>query len=159
MSKLYIAYGSNLNVDQMSRRCPTARIYGSGFLNNWELIYRGSKTGAYATIRRKKGSMVPIVVWEIEKADERNLDIYEGYPTFYFKQSVMASLPQGKKKAMVYIMDARRLPGRPSQKYIDTIHEGYIDNDLDLEYLEESLLLNEAELKKAPSFCWNAALR
>ena len=101
MSKLYIAYGSNLNVTQMSRRCPTAKVYGIGFLNNWELIYRGSKTGAYATIQRKKGTLVPIVVWEIEKADEKNLDIYEGFPTFYFKQSVMVSLPQGKKKAML----------------------------------------------------------
>lgn len=54
MSKLYVAYGSNLSKEQMARRCPTAKIYGIGFLNNWELIYRGSKTGAYATIRRKK---------------------------------------------------------------------------------------------------------
>lgn len=159
MSRLYIAYGSNLNIEQMAHRCPTARIYSAGYLNNWELIYRGSKTGAYATIRRKKGSMVPIVVWEIQREDERSLDIYEGYPVFYFKQSVMASLPQGKKKAMVYIMDTSRLPRRPSQKYIDTIYEGYIDNDLDLVYLEESLLLNEEEIKKAPSFRWNAALR
>lgn len=83
MSKLYIAYGSNLNTEQMARRCPTAHIYGSGYLNNWKLIYRGSKTGAYASIQRKKGCRVPIVVWEIEKEDERNLDIYEGYPTFY----------------------------------------------------------------------------
>lgn len=153
MSKLYIAYGSNLNVEQMSRRCPTARIYGSGFLNNWELVYRGSKTGAYATIKRKRNSVVPIVIWEIEKEDERNLDIYEGYPTFYFKQSVMVSLPQGKKKAMVYIMDTQKLPGRPSQMYINTIYEGYIDNNLNLEYLEKSLLLNETELKKAFSLC------
>ena len=83
MSKLYVAYGSNLNKEQMARRCPTAKIYGTGFLNNWELIYRGSKTGAYATIRRKKGSKLPVAVWKIEDIDERNLDIYEGYPKLY----------------------------------------------------------------------------
>ena len=45
MEKLYVAYGSNLNIAQMALRCPTAHIYGTGLLNNWELIYRGSMTG------------------------------------------------------------------------------------------------------------------
>ena len=53
MKKLYVAYGSNLNIAQMALRCPTAHIYGTGLLNNWELIYRGSMTGSYATIRRR----------------------------------------------------------------------------------------------------------
>lgn len=152
MSKLYIAYGSNLNVRQMAYRCPTAHIYGTGMLENWQLIYRGSRTGAYASIERKQGASVPVVVWEIQPEDERNLDIYEGYPTFYFKQSVMVSLPQGRKKAMVYIMDTKRLVGQPSQSYINTIYEGYTDNDLDLDYLEESLIFNAEEIKKALSF-------
>lgn len=52
--KLYVAYGSNLNKEQMSHRCPDAKPVYTGYLENWELIYRGSKTGAYATIRRKK---------------------------------------------------------------------------------------------------------
>ena len=53
--KLYVAYGSNLNKQQMRHRCPSAKPVYTGYLNNWELIYRGSKTGSYATIRRKKG--------------------------------------------------------------------------------------------------------
>lgn len=148
MKKLYVAYGSNLNLPQMAHRCPTARVYGSGVLNNWELIYRGSKTGAYASIRRKKGAKVPVVVWEIEPLDERHLDIYEGYPSFYFKQNVMVDLPTGKKKAMVYIMDTRRKPGVPSQHYIKTIKDGYIANNLDMIYLDHSLKLNSQECKK-----------
>ena len=28
-SKLYIAYGSNLNLEQMKRRCPTAEVVGT----------------------------------------------------------------------------------------------------------------------------------
>lgn len=30
MKKLYVAYGSNLNIAQMALRCPTAHIYGTG---------------------------------------------------------------------------------------------------------------------------------
>lgn len=148
MSKLYVAYGSNLNKEQMARRCPTAKIYGTGFLNNWELIYRGSKTGAYATIRRKKGSKVPVAVWKIEALDEQSLDIYEGYPRFYLKRNIMVSLPAGLKKAMVYIMDPMRLPSAPSPHYIDTIYKGYTDFGLDYQYLMDSLYLNRKEIEK-----------
>ncbi len=147
MSRLYVAYGSNLNKDQMAKRCPAAKPYGVGFLKNWELIYRGSKTGAYATIRKKSGCNVPVAVWEIQDSDERKLDIYEGYPRFYFKRNVMVSLDIGFKKAMVYIMDTSRLPGIPSSHYIDTIYKGYEDFGLDLQYLKNSLALNIEEMK------------
>lgn len=148
MGKLYAAYGSNLNIAQMARRCPTARIYAVGQLNNWELIYRGSMVNSYATIRRKTGSYVPVVVWEIQGSDEKNLDHYEGYPRFYFKQNVIVNLPQGKEKAMIYIMDARHSPGLPSTSYIEAMRQGYIDNDLDLEFFEESLRKCRIECKK-----------
>ena len=65
MKKLYIAYGSNLNLAQMAARCPSARVYAKGVLNNWELVYRGHKANAHATIIRKRGSTVPVLVWEI----------------------------------------------------------------------------------------------
>lgn len=148
MGKLYIAYGSNLNLSQMALRCPTARVYSAGLLNNWELIFRGSRTGAYATIQRKRGSAVPVVVWSIQPTDEQHLDMYEGYPTLYYKQDVMVDLPDGKKKAMVYIMDTRRLPGVPSRHYVQTVKEGYSDNGLDMIYLEEALVRNTVECTK-----------
>lgn len=56
MGKLYVAYGSNLNLKQMAYRCPSASIYGTGQLTNWELLYRGSATNSHATIAKKHGS-------------------------------------------------------------------------------------------------------
>ena len=35
--RLYIAYGSNLNLEQMKRRCPTAEVVGTAELKNWRL--------------------------------------------------------------------------------------------------------------------------
>lgn len=86
MGKLYIAYGSNLNLAQMAARCPSASVYAKGVLNNWELVYRGRKTNSHATIIRKRGSTIPVLVWEIQPIDEYRLDIYEGYPRYYFKK-------------------------------------------------------------------------
>ena len=39
MDRLYIAYGSNLNLDQMKRRCPTAEVIGTAELKNWRLWF------------------------------------------------------------------------------------------------------------------------
>lgn len=145
MGKLYIAYGSNLNLAQMAARCPSASVYAKGVLNNWELVYRGTKTNSHATIERKAGSIVPVLVWEIQPKDEYRLDIYEGYPRYYFKKDIMIDIGGRKKKAMVYIMDERQLPGRPSVRYIETIRQGYIDNDMDISIFEKSLEVNSIE--------------
>ena len=48
----YIAYGSNLNVRQMRMRCPTARIIGTSVMNDYELLFKGSKTGSYLKVEK-----------------------------------------------------------------------------------------------------------
>ena len=55
MKKYYIAYGSNLNVQQMKFRCPGAKVVGTSVIRNYELLYKGSKTGSYLTIEKKNG--------------------------------------------------------------------------------------------------------
>ena len=42
--KYYIAYGSNLSVEQMADRCPDAKIAGQAVLAGWELLFRGCAT-------------------------------------------------------------------------------------------------------------------
>lgn len=147
MSRLYIAYGSNLHLAQMGSRCPSASIYDVGVLNNWELIFRGSKTGSHATIRRKTGCSIPVLVWEIQPRDERNLDMYEGYPTYYVKRDVMVDIGGKKRKAMVYIMNDRAKPGIPSPQYVNTIRQGYKDNSFDMDILDDALENNAIECR------------
>ena len=62
----YLAYGSNLNLEQMSNRCPNAKPVGVGLLEDYRLIFRN-----YLTIEPQKGSVVPFAVWEIDKESER----------------------------------------------------------------------------------------
>ena len=38
--RYYIAYGSNLNVQQMRMRCPNASILGTAVLKDWELLFK-----------------------------------------------------------------------------------------------------------------------
>lgn len=146
MKKLYIAYGSNLNVQQMKFRCPTARPFAKTVLRNYRLVYRGTLTNAHATVEPYAGREVPVVLWTIEPEDEHNLDIYEGYPRYYFKDHLEVQVGRGFVTGMIYIMNEKRKPGRPSQSYIDIIREGYDDFSIDHEPLDISLYENDTEL-------------
>ena len=93
MKKYYLAYGSNLNIRQMALRCPTAKPVGTAVIEDYELLFKGSKTGSYLTIEPKAGAEVPVAVWSVELADEERLDVYEGFPAFYYKTEF--DLPSG----------------------------------------------------------------
>ena len=43
--RLYFAYGSNINLDQMAVRCPAATVVGPVVLDNYELLFRGNRSG------------------------------------------------------------------------------------------------------------------
>ena len=70
--RFYIAYGSNLNLPQMRGRCPGATIVGTAVIENYRLLFKGSKTGSYLTIEPWEGGRVPVAVWEVTAADERS---------------------------------------------------------------------------------------
>ena len=129
--RYYIAYGSNLNVRQMRVRCPKATILGTAMLKGWELLFKGSKTGSYLTIEECEGGTVPVVVWEVTAEDEAALDLYEGFPTFYYKKDFKIQykgIRTGRRRtvtAFVYIMHEERPIGIPTNRYMRTCLEGY----------------------------------
>lgn len=141
----YIAYGSNLNVEQMAYRCPSSAPIGSGEILNYALIFRGSQSGNYLTIEPKPGASVPVVIWKIAKRDEENLDRYEGFPRFYEKQTFrirMRDFRDGRVKtveAMAYIMAPGHRAGLPSSQYMHVCMDGYKTFGLDVHALEEAL--------------------
>lgn len=152
--RYYIAYGSNLNVYQMRFRCPSARIIGTAVIPNYELLFKGSKTGSYLTIEPKKDSSVPVAVWETTAEDEAALDRYEGYPAFYYKKELVLpikGIKTGKlrnRKVYVYIMHEDRPIGIPSSQYVRTCLEGYRDFGFDMEILKKAYLLSKEESLK-----------
>lgn len=132
--KIYVAYGSNMDFEQMALRCPDAEFLGVGMLRDWELLFKGSKSGFYATIEKKKGSSVPVMLWLVSAADEGRLDRYEGCPTFYYKKTVSvenvactnARRPLGEKtRGMAYIMHEDRELGLPSEYYYGVLGNAY----------------------------------
>ncbi len=132
MSKrFYVAYGSNLNVIQMHFRCPCSKVVGTAEIPDYQLLFKGSKTGAYLTIEPCKGKSVPVAIWEVTAKDELALDRYEGFPTFYYKANLtlpIKGIKSGQtliKEAFAYIMDESRTIEMPSERYVKICLDGY----------------------------------
>ena len=138
--RLYIAYGSNLNLEQMKRRCPTAEVVGTAELKNWRLRFRGGSHSAVATIEREQGFTVPVLIWRIQPEDEVALNRYEGFPFLYRKETLCLTVSGKRVRAMVYIMNADRPPyGIPSAGYLNTIREGYESAGFNVSILYDAL--------------------
>ena len=114
--KLYFAYGSNMNDEQMAFRCPDAEAVGTVRLEGYRLAFCGKGGRGVATILPEAGSHVDGVLWHISAADEKSLDRYEGYPFLYTKETLPVSCKDGSEvSVMAYVMTApsRDIPASP----------------------------------------------
>jgi gamma-glutamylcyclotransferase (GGCT)/AIG2-like uncharacterized protein YtfP len=133
--RLYIAYGSNLNLEQMKRRCPTAKTVGTTDMQGYELLFRRG----VANVEPSAESSVPILVWDIKPRDEAALDRYEGFPHLYVKQDIEIELNGETVTAMAYIMAPGFGAEMPNAWYLDTIFQGYKAAGFDKSALEASI--------------------
>lgn len=148
-TKLYGAYGSNMNIEQMAHRCPKAKIIGKGTLEDYKLTFRGRFKGV-ANVEACENNSVPIVLWEITDGCEYALDVYEGYPSLYIKNEVEVKVGDKVQKVMIYVMKDKYIdmPAAPTDYYFNVIRRGYIDNKIDLTKLNEAYQQCLIELKE-----------
>ena len=83
--KLYFAYGSNMNLNQMAFRCPDAEVVESVRLEGYGLAFRPNGGGnGDATIQPEEGSSVDCVLWRLSNGtnsiwiNTKNLQFYMG---------------------------------------------------------------------------------
>lgn len=115
----YIAYGSNTVQEQMAFRCPDARLIGTGYIAGaWLEFY------LHATVEKTgdQRNRVPVAVWEINDRDERSLDRYEGFPSYYIKERWPVHMSDGSQiEGMIYIMKMIR-QSPPHSAYYKGMH-------------------------------------
>ena len=153
-NKLYIAYGSNLNIGQMEHRCPYAVPLGTAALTDYRLMFRGSNS-AVATVEPMKGASVPVLIWEITPRCEEALDRYEGWPRLYCKETVTVEFDGKPVEAMVYIMNEVCPYGLPGERYLNSIKEGYATAGFDTAVLDEAVAASGSVMANAKNckFC------
>ena len=131
---LYFAYGSNLNLFQMKRRCKDSIFLKKINLKGFKLTFR-SKYRA-ADIEPKNKSIVPGGLFEISKSDEKKLDVYEDFPILYKK----FYFSYYGKKVMTYTMVKKTTFRYPTERYLKIVKKGYIDCKLDNKFLKTALV-------------------
>ena len=118
LPRLYFAYGSNLNHDQMSQRCPEAVFVDAFYLRNWRLQMLG-----HANILPQPGDTCPGALWKITPRCLEALDIYEGLGDYYQRRECH----QDGQDIFFYEMinTETRHYWSPTINYVKGILEGY----------------------------------
>lgn len=90
--RLYFAYGSNMDFDQMEFRCPGAKFLGVATLPHHRL--RMDSAG-YATVVPDPNSHVQGALWNLDGADESKMDYYEGVESGFYEKAYVSVLYDG----------------------------------------------------------------
>ena len=130
--RAYFAYGSNLCVAQMARRCPDATNPRPATLadHDWLINQRG-----VATVEPFDGTQVHGVVWDLSDRDLATLDSAEGVPVRYRRDRLTVHTADGPAAAWVYI-DHRIETGAPRPGYLERIIDGAIHHGLPHRWIE-----------------------
>ena len=149
MKEYYLAYGSNLNLEEMKYRCRSAKPIGKLILNGYRLVYKGdSDNYAYLTLEKDLNSFVPLGLYELSIFDIKSLDLYEGYPELYSKIYLPININNKKQKALIYIMNDEFDYHLPSIEYINTCIKGYHDFGFDINILKKAYIDTYKNLNK-----------
>lgn len=133
--KLYFAYGANLNMQGMAYRCPQAVAIQPFYLEDYRLAFSG-----VATIQPRSGHRVAGALWAITEECERSLDVFEGFPSMYRKETITVD----GMEIMFYVMNSDQ-PWEPSIGYLMTIAQGYQDFGLPIEDLRAAVATTQEE--------------
>ena len=138
----YIAYGSNLNYNQMDFRCPNSKVVSKGFITGWKLYF---DIHANIVCTNDIHDTVPVLIWDIAETDWPRLDRYEGYPKYYTIGTIdtMFLNADGQvdhtEKCIAYIMNKDMSFAFPDEYYLGIIAEGYEQNQFPISILEDAL--------------------
>jgi len=137
-TKLYWAYGSNLDKGRMLWRCPAAEPVEAMTVENLVLRFRHVADVAYLTGANCEGGL-----WRITEECEKALDDYEGYRPggggLYRKCYFDYTDDDGVTHKVLYYKMNRTGICPPSEGYLACIVQGYEDFGIDTARLERAV--------------------
>lgn len=121
MTRNYFAYGSNMDAEQMARRCPEATALGVAILDGWDVAINDR---GVATIVPDPAALVEGVLWRVTETCLRALDRYEGVASGLYRREQLALHGEGGLlEATVYVATSSE-PGGPRAGYLESILAG-----------------------------------
>jgi gamma-glutamylcyclotransferase len=135
-TRLYFAYGSNLDEEQMAQRCLTASPQSVASIHGYRFVIN---TRGVASLVESPGDHVEGLLWGISFQDEQLLDLFEGVATgHYSKEELFVEERETGQvvKALVYIATESE-PGTPRPGYLEKILKAAEKHGLSEAYVEE----------------------
>ena len=115
---IYFAYGANMDVAAMARRCPASKPLGPARLMGH--LFFITRDG-YASVRRSPGAVVHGLLWDLALADVAALDRYEEVAGgLYAKIQRPVIKPSGSVRALLYVACSLE-EGVPRPGYLEAV--------------------------------------
>jgi gamma-glutamylcyclotransferase (GGCT)/AIG2-like uncharacterized protein YtfP len=136
---LYAAYGTNLDPEQMRRRCPHSPVRGTGWLEGWRLTFGGEDVGwegALPSLVEDPLGSVYVMLYDVPDLDEKVLDEWESYPQIREKIRLRVTTLDGTPLAWVYVLRAYE-GGMPSCRLLGLMAEAAEAAGAPKDYLDE----------------------
>ena len=127
----YYAYGSNVDRDQMKRRCPESEFLGPAVLPGYSFLI--NRRGV-ATVIPSTGK-VHGILWAFPRGRPKALPVRGGGPGLYLKASVLVEARSlGRTEAMIYLASDLR-PGKPRNGCLELILKAATDHHFPEDYI------------------------
>ncbi len=136
---LYFAYGSNLDLRQMRRRCPGSEVVGRARLLDYRLgftRYSTKRKGGVADIVPEPGAEVWGALYNVDAAGMASLDEFEGVPRAYRRIDVRVfDDAEAELEAVAYFAN-KTGEFAPGRHYLGLIITGSRDHGLPDDYIQ-----------------------
>lgn len=130
----YFGYGLNTNIRSMTYRCPGAALLGHAVLPNHRFRF-----AFHADVVPDDRSTVDGALWRLSDEHMLSLDGLEGRPHYYDRRLQSVWFQDTEYEAWVYHMQPGNPDCWPSDGYLDTLIEGYTDNNMPLQQIYTAL--------------------
>ena len=129
----YFAYGTNMNREQMSNRCPFSKVLSKAKLEGYKLIFNSR---GVATIIHDEDSKVYGVLYEINEKCLDKLKEFEGYPRFYKMDNVKVIDKDNNQVEVLVFIATDLTKGQAREEHLNKILQGAQENNLPFEYIQ-----------------------
>lgn len=144
MKDLYFAYGSNMNLSQISSRCSRPVAISTACLKDHRLIFCGHSDvwdGGIETVEPAPGEDVWGVLFSLSNMNWERLDMWQdarmdGGGLYFHIPMVVADMQGHEHYVRLYKKDVQKEPTNPSREYLDFIVQGAIENGLPDPYID-----------------------
>ena len=153
MTAKYFAYGSNLDLLQMKRRCPLSKLISKGKLPDYRLTfnrYAEGWGGGVADVIQHADSEVWGLIFEISDSDLVRLDNYEGYyknrTSLYERWKAVIDTPDGQvHDVWVYTVVEKQKFVQPTLEYLQIIKDAVVRWNFPKDYLTDNEISRNLE--------------